>query len=99
MTQECEAKYLRTVAELQELAKNAPYVTQEWILSVASMEPDEMRRRMIRSYDWSGHFHHSLDGIPEIQNMPGGGIDGCRSHVEVKSIVLGLLMKIKALEK
>lgn len=89
-----EEAYLRTVAELQELARNAPHVTQEWVLDVASMDPMEMRRRLIRSNDWHGHFAHSLDGIPEIQTMPGGGIDGCRSHKEVRAIVLGLLRQI-----
>ena len=29
---------------------------------VASMDPMEMRRRLIRSSDWHGHFAHSLDG-------------------------------------
>ena len=58
-------------------------VTQEWVLEVASMDPMEMRRPLIRSSDWHGHFAHSLDGIPEIRNIGGGGIDGCRSHKEV----------------
>lgn len=58
-----------------------------------------MRRRLIRSYDWAGHFTHSLDGIPEIQHMPGGGLDSCRMHKEVRAIVLGLLEKIKHLEE
>ncbi len=93
-----EEMYLRTVAELQELAKNAPHVTQEWVLDVASMDPMEMRRRLIRSNDWHGHFAHSLDGIPEIRNIGGGGIDGCRSHKEVRAIVLDLLRQIKQLK-
>ena len=92
---ENEANYRRTVAELQELARRAPHVTQDWILQVASMEPDDMRRRLICSNDWHGHFAHSLDGIPEIANMPGAGIDGCRSHKEVRSIVLGLLAMLR----
>lgn len=94
-----EAAYLRTVARLQALAKDAPYVDQKWILMVASMEPEEMRDRLIRSYDWSGQFTHSLDGIPEIQGLPGSGIDGCRLHKEVRAVVEGLLDRIKRLEK
>lgn len=93
-----EEIYLRTVAELQELARNAPHVTQEWVLDVASMDPMEMRRRLIRSNDWHGHFAHSLDGIPEIRNIGGGGIDGCRSHKEVRAIVLDLLRQIDQLK-
>ena len=93
-----EEAYLRTVAELQELARNAPHVTQEWVLEVASMDPMEMRRRLIRSSDWHGHFAHSLDGIPEIRNIGGGGIDGCRSHKEVRAIVRDLLRQIDRLK-
>lgn len=93
-----EMAYLRNVAELQSLARDAPYVTQQWILEVASMDPADMRKRLIRSYDWSGHFTHCLDGIPEIQHMPGGGIDGCRMHKEVRAIVTGLIKRIQRLE-
>jgi hypothetical protein len=89
---------LRTVAELQEMARHAPYVTQEWVLQVASMDPDDMRRRLIRSNDWHGHFAHSLDGIQEIRNLPGAGIDGCRSHKEVRAVVLELLRQIERLK-
>ena len=90
--------YMRTVAELQELARQAPYVTQDWVLQVASMDPADMRRRLIRSCDWHGHFAHCLDGIPEIRNIGGGGIDGCRSHKEVRAIVLDLLRQIERLK-
>lgn len=93
-----EASYLRIVAELQEIARRAPYVTQEWVLQVASMDPDDMRRRLIRNFDWHGHFAHSLDGIPDIHNIGGGGIDGCRSHKEVRAIVLDLLRQIGRLK-
>ena len=90
--------YMRTVAELQELARQAPYVTHDWVLQVASMAPDDMRRRLIRSSDWRGHLAHCLDGIPEIRNIGGGGIDGCRSHKEVRAIVLDLLRQIEHLK-
>lgn len=93
-----ELSYRRTVAELQELAKGAPYVTQDWVLTVASMAPEEMRRRLIRSYDWHGQYHHSLDGIPEIQHLPGSGIDGCRTHKEVRAVVTNLVGRVAALE-
>lgn len=92
---EPERAYLRTVAELQELARNAPHVTQDWVLTVASMDPDDMRRRLIRSHDWHGHFAHALDGIPEVRNMPGAAPDGCWSHKEVRAVVLGLLRQIE----
>lgn len=93
-----ERQYLRTLRELQELAKNAPYVSQEWVRDVACMDEMDMRRRLIRSNDWHGHFAHSLDGIPEIRNLPGSGIDGCRSHKEVRAVVLELLRQIERLK-
>ena len=92
-----ERAYLRTVAELQQLARRAPYVSQDWVLEVASMDPMEMRRRLIRSSDWHGHFAHCLDGIPQISNLPGSGIDGCRTHKEVRAVVVGLLTQIERL--
>lgn len=91
-----EARYLRTVAELQELARSAPHVTHDWVLTVASMDPAEMRRRLIRSNDWHGHFAHSLDGIEAVRNMPGAAPGGCWSHKEVRAVVLGLLRQIEA---
>jgi hypothetical protein len=94
--QQPEAAYTATVRMLQEHAKNAPYVTQADILDVASMDPMEMRRRMIVSRDWHGQFSHCLDGIPEIQAMPGAGIDGCRMHREVRAVVTGLLDQLKS---
>lgn len=93
-----EREYLRTLRELQELAERAPYVSQEWVRDVACMDEMDMRRRLIRSNDWHGHFAHSLDGIPEIRNIGGGGIDGCRSHKEVRAIVLDLLRQIERLK-
>lgn len=93
-----QSEYLAIIAELQEIARQAPRVTQDWILQVASMDPMEMRRRLIRSNDWHRAFAQSLDGIPEIQTMPGAGIDGCRTHHEVRAIVLGLLKRIDRTE-
>jgi len=93
-----EREYLRTLRELQELAKRAPYVSQDWVREVARMDEMDMRRRLIRSHDWHGHFAHSLDGIPEIRNLPGSGIDGCRSHKEVRAVVLALLQQIERLK-
>jgi hypothetical protein len=62
------------------------------------MDEMDMRRRLIRSYDWHEHFARSLDGIPQIRNIGGGGIDGCRSHKEVRAIVLDLLRQIDELK-
>lgn len=97
-TSEQEAAYLRTVAELQGIAKKAPRVTQEWILEVAIMDPAEMRRRLVIGFDWTSHFQCSLDGIPELRAIPGAGIDGCRSHKEVRAVVVWLLAQLERLK-
>ena len=81
-----QEKYLATVAELQKLAKDAPYVTQDWILEVASMHPDDMRRRLVRNYDWHVRFQKSLDGIKEIKAMPGCAPDGCWDPSHIRAI-------------
>ena len=57
----------------------------------------EMRRRLIGSSDWHGHFAHSLDGIPEIRNIGGGGIDGLQVAGR-RAIVLDLLRQIDRLK-
>lgn len=95
---EAKHQYLRELRELEELARDAPYVTADWVRKVACMGDMDMRRRLIRSADWHGHFAHCLDGIPEIRNIGGGGIDGCRSHKEVRAIVLDLLRQIERLK-
>lgn len=97
-SKDLEASYRRTVHELRALAKDAPHVTEDWILQVASMDEADMRRRLIRSFDWAGYFSHSLDGIEAIRNMGGGAPDGCWSHKEVRSVVLQLVDKIEALK-
>lgn len=87
MTTLSESKYLATIAELQKLALNAPHVTQEWILEVASMSPADMRRRLIRSYDWHVRFAKCLDGIKEIKCMPGSAPDGCWDPSHIRGVV------------
>lgn len=95
---EAKHQYLRDLSELQELARRSPYVTDDWVRRVACMDEMDMRRRLIRSSDWHGHFAHCLDGIPDIRSIPGAGIDGCRSHKEVRAIVLELLRQIERLK-
>lgn len=82
-----EFNYLATIAQLQNLAKKAPFVTQDWILEVASMHPDDMRRRLIVNYDWHVRFQKCLDGIKEIKAMPGSAPDGCWDPGHIRGIV------------
>ena len=94
-----QAAYLKTVTRLREVAKNSKHVTEDWILAVASMHPEEMRDRLIRMNDTLMARSTCLDGIREIQFIPGGSFDGARDGRAVRNIVVGLLAKIKQLEK
>lgn len=87
-----EAKYLAAIAELQALAKKGSHVTQEWILEVASMSPEDMRRRLIVNYDWHVSFAKCLDGIKEIKAMPGSAPDGCWDPRHIRGIVEQLVV-------
>lgn len=89
-----EAAYLATVAELNELARNAPHVTPAHVLEIASMAPDELRRRAIRQRDWAGHWSHCLDGLG-VNRMGGAAPDGCWMPREVRSVVVQLLAASK----
>jgi hypothetical protein len=80
-------EYLVTVAELQKLAKKGPHITQDWILEVASMHRDEMRRRLLVNYDWHVSFAKCLDGIKEIKVMPGSAPDGCWDPRHIRGVV------------
>lgn len=58
---------------------------------VKRMSIEELQRRLLIGSDWQGSFSCALDGIPEISCMPGGGIDGCRTQKEIRTIVLQLV--------
>lgn len=80
-------QYLATVNELETLRKKLPHVEHDFMLDVASMPIEELRRRVLVQFDWLGHFHHALDGIKEIRYIPGGGMDGFRAPDEVRRVV------------
>lgn len=86
MTDE-RAAYLSDIARLRTIAKGLPRVREEFLLDVASMSREELQKRVLIGSDWIGHFQSSLDGIPEIRCIGGGGIDGCRDHRCVRAIV------------
>lgn len=76
---------------VDELAKELPYVQPSFVEQVKTMSREELQRRVLIASDWHGRFGCSLDGIPEIFCIPGSGIDGCRTHKEVRAIVTQLV--------
>ncbi|WP_434716188.1 hypothetical protein [Paraburkholderia sp. A3RO-2L] len=73
------------------LVTRLPHVRPSFVEEVKNMSREELQRRVLIGSDWQGAFACSLDGIPEISCMPGGGIDGCRSNREVRAIVTQLV--------
>lgn len=76
---------------IDQLVEELPYVRPSFVQQVRTMSREELQRRLLIGSDWHGRFACSLDGIPNIAAMPGGGIDGCRSQKEVRAIVLQLV--------
>jgi len=73
------------------LVTRLPHVRPRFVEEVKEMSREELQRRVLIGSDWQGAFACSLDGIPEISCMPGSGIDGCRTHKEVRAIVTQLV--------
>lgn len=73
------------------LVTKLPNVRPSFVEEVKNMSREELQRRVLIGSDWQGAFAQALDGIPEISCMPGGGIDGCRTHKEVRAIVMQLV--------
>lgn len=76
---------------IDELVTQLPNVRPKFVQDVKNMSREELQRRVLIGSDWYGTFLSALDGIPEISCMPGGGIDGCRTHKEIRAIVLQLV--------
>lgn len=72
---------------IDSLARELPMVRPKFLEQVKEMSREELQRRVLIGSDWQGWFASALDGIPEISCMPGGGIDGCRTHKEIRTIV------------
>jgi hypothetical protein len=76
---------------IDSLVTRLPHVRPSFVEDVKNMSREELQRRVLIGSDWQGAFACSLDGIPEISCMPGGGIDGCRTHKEVRAVVTQLI--------
>jgi hypothetical protein len=76
---------------IDDLVKRLPHVRPGFVEEVKMMSREELQRRLLIGSDWIGSFSHSLDGIPRIAHLPGGGIDGCRLPRNIRDIVLYLV--------
>lgn len=76
---------------IDELVEMLPHVRPAFVKQVKEMSREELQRGVLIGSDWQGSFACALDGIPEISCMPGSGIDGCRSHKEIRAIVTQLV--------
>lgn len=69
------------------LAARLSHVSPDFIEQVKTMPRDELQRRVLIGCDYHGLFACCLDGIAEIGFIPGGGIDRCRDHKAIRTIV------------
>lgn len=78
--------YRATVAMLLAHAKQARHVSQEEVLEIAAMSPDDLRRRAVVARDWHRLFSRCLDGLPELQAL-GAPPDGCWFPRDIRRVV------------
>lgn len=76
---------------IDELATKLTHVRPDFVAEVKGMSRDELQRRALIQADHVGLFAGSLDGIPEIHCIPGSGVDRCRDHDNIRSIVAELV--------
>lgn len=72
---------------INKLATQLTHVRQDFVAEVKDMSREELQRRGLIQSDYVGLFASSLDGIPEIQCIPGDGVDGCRDHRNIRAVV------------
>lgn len=73
------------------VAEKLPNLRAGFVEDVKSMSREELQRRLLIASDWAGVWSDSLDGIPEIRCIPGGGSDGTRMPNNVQAIVRTLV--------
>ncbi|MBB5547378.1 hypothetical protein [Paraburkholderia fungorum] len=55
------------------------------------MSREELQRRVLIQSDYVGAFAGSLDAVPEIHCILGGGVDRCRDHRNIRAVVAALV--------
>ncbi|MGY6257292.1 hypothetical protein ACXIVK_27925 [Paraburkholderia caledonica] len=76
---------------IDELATQLTHVLPDFVAEVKGMSRKELQRRVLIQSDYVGLFASSLDAIPEIQCIPGCGVDRCRDHRNIRSVVAALV--------
>jgi len=84
--------------KLREQAKVLTTISPDLVDEVATMPMPELQRRYLNAVDYNGLHSRSLDGIPQINGIPGDTFDGCRSHRETRRIVLHLVDRLETLK-
>lgn len=74
-------------------------VSQDFIANVATMQPDELRRRILVQADYLTKFFCALDDIKQLKRMPGSGMDGNRNHREIRGLFMAVLQRAITAEK
>jgi hypothetical protein len=64
---------------------------------IAQLHRHHLILRCRNGRSWITAFHHSLDGIEGLFSIPGGGIDGCRDHSNVRAIVTHIIKERDAI--
>lgn len=80
-----------SAAQLLGVRTVAPHITAQQCEEIANLQVDQLQLNLLRSLDLHWKYRHALDGIADIQGLPGSGSDGHRMHKEMRAVVRGLL--------
>jgi len=73
------------------VAEHGLSVRPTLVAEIKEMGREELQRRLLIASDWARSWSDSLNGIPEIRCIPGGGSDGTRLPNNVQAIVKKLV--------
>lgn len=73
------------------VAEHGLSVRPTLVAEIKEMGREELQRRLLIASDWARAWSDSLNGIPEIRCIPGGGSDGTRLPNNVQAIVKKLV--------
>ncbi|MHD0644207.1 hypothetical protein ACYPKM_01055 [Pseudomonas aeruginosa] len=76
---------------ISELAKELTHICPKFTDEVREMTREELQRRLLNASEWLSTWASVLDGIPEINQMPGAGADGSRKPEHVRQVVKTLV--------
>lgn len=73
------------------VAERTPNVRPSLVAEIKDMGREELQKRLLIASDWASAWSNSLNGIPEIRCIPGGGDDGTRMPSNVQAVVKKLV--------